>query len=110
MDISAMLSDIKQHIELQVQHGEQLLASHVPALVELAGKIEQDPLVQTAINLVVPEASRQALAGILKTFEVEIQHVEADAKEAAAVAPVPDPEPAPEPVAEPAPEPDAPAA
>lgn len=88
MDLTAMLSDIKSHFE----KGEQLLASHVPALVELAGRIEADPLVQTAINLVVPDASRQALAGILKSFEVEIQHVEADAKTAAAAAAVPAPE------------------
>lgn len=88
MDLTAMLSDIKEHFK----HGEELLASHVPALVELAARIEADPLVQTAINLVVPDASRQALAGILKSFEVEIQHVEADAKAAAAVPPPAEPE------------------
>ncbi len=96
MDLVAMLNDVKAHLE----HGEQLLASHIPGLVDLAQKVAADPLVQTAINLAVPEASRPALAGILKSFETEIQHVEADAKQAALAAAAPaEPSPAPEPPA-----------
>ena len=94
MDVVAMLNDVKSHFE----HGAELLASHVPALVDLAAKIESDPLVQTAINLAVPEASRPALAGILKSFEAELQHVEADAK-TAALAAAAEPSPAAEPAA-----------
>lgn len=92
MDLTEMLTDVKNHFE----HGAELLASHVPALVDLAARIQADPLVQTAINLAVPEASRPALAGILKSFETEIAHVAADAKEAAqaAMAPPAEPEPA----------------
>ena len=93
MDVVAMLNDIKAHFE----HGGQLAESHVPALVDLGTKINSDPLVQTAINLNVPEASRPALAGILKSFESEFQHIEADARAAAlaeAAAPPAEPEPA----------------
>lgn len=82
MDVVAMLTDVKAHLE----HGEALLASHIPGLVDLAEKVSADPLVQTAINLAVPAASRPALAGILKSFETEIAHVEADAKAAALAA------------------------
>ena len=85
MDVVAMLNDVKSHFE----HGAELAASHMPALVDLFAKIQSDPLVETAINLAVPAASRPALAGILKSFEAEIAHVEADAKAAALAAAVP---------------------
>lgn len=82
MGIGEMLSDLKAHLE----HGEQLLASHVPALVEWATKAESDPLVQAAVSLVVPEGTKAMLAGLLKSVEAEVQKVEADATAAAAAA------------------------
>jgi len=83
MDVAALLSDIKSHFE----HGGQLAESHLPALLDLAAKIQADPLVQTAINLAVPVASRPALAGILKSLEAEFAHVAADAQAAALAVP-----------------------
>lgn len=79
MGLTEMLTDVKSHLE----HGEQLLASHVPALVEWATKAESDPLVQAAIGLVVPGATKTMLAGLLKGVEAEVQRVEAEATAAA---------------------------
>lgn len=98
MAIGEMLTDLKAHLE----HGEQLLASHIPALVEWATKAESDPLVQAAISLVVPDATKTMLAGLLKGVEAEVQRVEAEATSAAeakaaadaAAAAAPAPEPA----------------
>ena len=100
MAIGEMLSDLKAHLE----HGEQLLASHIPALVEWATKAESDPLVQAAVGLVVPDATKTMLASLLKSVEADVQKIEADATskaaEAAAAAatpadPAPETEPAP---------------
>lgn len=79
MGMSQMLSDLKEHLA----HGAELLASHVPALIEWAEKAEADPLVQAAIDLAVPASTRVMLAGFLKTFEAEVKQVEADAAAAA---------------------------
>jgi hypothetical protein len=94
MGMSQMLSDLKQHLE----QGGQLLASHIPGLIEWAEKAEADPLVQAAIDLAVPAPTRAMLATMLKSVEAEVQRVEADAA-AAAQAPVTE---APEPGADPA--------
>jgi hypothetical protein len=83
MDVTALLTDVKAHLE----HGAELLASHVPALVELAGKIEADPLVQTAINLAVPETTRSMLVALLKSVEADVAQVTEAAKAAAAAPP-----------------------
>lgn len=90
MDITAMLSDVKTHLE----HGAELLASHVPQLVELAGKIEADPLVEAAINLAVPASTREMLASLLKSVEAEVANVEQAAKAPAPQEPAAEPEPA----------------
>jgi hypothetical protein len=87
--MSQMLSDLKEHLA----HGEQLLASHIPGLVDWAEKAEADPLVQAAIDLAVPASTRTMLAGLLKQVEAEVKQVETDAVAAAAQ---PDPAPAPE--------------
>ena len=84
-----MLQDVKAHLA----QGEQLLASHIPGLVEWAERAEADPLVQAAIDLAVPASTRAMLAGFLKTFEADLQQVEAAAA-AAAQAPPADPAPA----------------
>lgn len=84
--MSAMLSDLKSHLE----HGGQLLASHVPGLIEWAEKAEADPLVQAAIDLAVPAPTRVMLAGLLKGVEAEVARV---AAEAAATAQVPPADP-----------------
>lgn len=94
MGMSQMLSDLKQHLE----QGGQLLASHIPGLIEWAEKAEADPLVQAAIDLAVPAPTRAMLATMLKSVEAEVQRVEADA--AAAAQPPAAPE-APEAPAEP---------
>jgi DNA polymerase IIIc chi subunit len=87
MGVSQMLSDLKAHLE----HGAELVASHVPVLVEWAQKAESDPLVQAAIDLAVPASTRAMLATLLKTVEAEVRQVEA---EAAAAAQQPPAEPA----------------
>jgi hypothetical protein len=73
--ISQMLTDVKDHLE----HGAELVASHVPALIEWAQKAEADPLVQVAIDLAVPPETRAMLAGLLKSVEAEVQRAEANA-------------------------------
>lgn len=98
--ITEMLNDVKAHLE----HGAELVASHVPALVEWATKAEADPLVQAAIGLVVPDATRQMLASLLKSVEADVVQVAAAAKTAAEQAA------AAQPPADPAPEADQPAA
>ena len=89
MGMSQMLTDLKEHLA----HGEQLLASHIPGLVEWAQKAEADPLVQAAIDLAVPAPTRAMLAGFLKSFEAEAQRIEAEAT-AAAQAPLAEAAPA----------------
>lgn len=90
MGMSQMLSDIKQHLE----QGGQLLASHVPGLIEWAEKAEADPLVQAAIDLAVPASTRVMLATMLRSVEAEVKQVEADAAAAAQQPPAPaDPAP-----------------
>jgi hypothetical protein len=87
--MSQMISDLKEHLA----QGEQLLASHIPGMVEWAQRAEADPLVQAAIDLAVPASTRMMLAGLLKGVEAEVQKAEADA--AAAAPAEPDPAPAP---------------
>jgi hypothetical protein len=94
--ISEMLTDLKSHLE----HGEQLLASHVPALVEWATKAESDPLVQAALNLAVGPETKAMLATFLKNAEAEFQRVEADATAKAAEAAAAAAQPAADPPAE----------
>lgn len=89
MGMSQMISDLKEHLA----QGEQLLASHIPGMVEWAERAEADPLVQAAIDLAVPASTRMMLAGLLKGVEAEVQKAEADA--AAAAPAEPDPAPAP---------------
>jgi hypothetical protein len=91
MGISQMLTDVKDHLE----HGAELVASHIPALIDWAQKAEADPLVQTAIDLAVPAATRVMLAGWLKEFETEAQRIEAEAAAAAQPPPVQPDAPAP---------------
>lgn len=74
-----MINDLKAHFE----QGAQLLESHLPGLEEFAGKVANDPLVQTAIDLAVPDTTRVMLAGFLKSVEAEVAKVEADARAAA---------------------------
>lgn len=93
MGIANMLSEIKTHLE----RGGELLASHVPALVEWAEKAESDPLVQAAVNAVLPASARATLAELVKRFEADFAQIEADAKAAAEAAATAPPEPAPDP-------------
>lgn len=74
MGMSQMLSDLKAHLA----QGEQLLASHIPGLVEWAEKAEADPLVQAAIDLAVPASTRAMLAALLKSVEADAKQIEAD--------------------------------
>ena len=69
--LSEILTDLRTHLE----HGAELLASHVPALVELAAHVESDPLVKTAIDLVVPPTTRDMLATLLKSVEADAAQV-----------------------------------
>jgi hypothetical protein len=86
-------TDIKSFFE----RGAQLLESHVPSLVEDAQKAESDPLVQAALSLVVPPATRTMLATLLKSVEADVQRIESEstANAAAAAAAAANPEPAP---------------
>jgi hypothetical protein len=87
MGISQMLTDVKEHLA----QGEQLLASHIPGLVEWAERAEADPLVQAALDLAVPASTRAMLASLLKSVEAEVKQVEADAAAAAQTPPAPEP-------------------
>jgi len=78
--ISEMLTDVKNHLE----HGAELVASHLPALADWAAKAEADPLVQAALSLVVPDGTRVMLAGLLKDVEAEVTKVADEAKAKAA--------------------------
>ena len=84
-----MLAEVKTHLE----RGAELLASHVPALAEWAAKAEADPLVQAAVDLVVPEGTRAMLASLLKSVEADVRQVAdaATAKAAEAAAAPADP-------------------
>lgn len=75
MGISEMLTDVRNHLE----HGAELVASHLPALAEWAAKAEADPLVQAALSLVVPEGTRVMLAGLLKNVEADAQRIASEA-------------------------------
>lgn len=86
MGISQMLTDVKSHLA----QGEQLLASHIPGLIEWAERAEADPLVMAAIDLAVPASTRTMLASLLKSVEADAQQIEAAAT-AAAQAPAADP-------------------
>lgn len=77
-----MLNEVKAHFD----QGVELAASHVPALVEWATKAESDPLVQAAIGLVVPDATKAMLASLLKSVEADVAQVEAGARAEAAAA------------------------
>lgn len=76
MGMSQMLSDLKGHLE----QGGQLLASHIPGLVEWAERAESDPLVAAAIDLAVPASTRTMLASLLKSVEADAQQIEAAVK------------------------------
>lgn len=83
MGISQMLTDVKDHLE----QGAELVASHLPGLIDWAQKAEADPLVQAAIDLAVPASTRAMLAQLLKSVEADVQQVEAaKAAEVAAAA------------------------
>jgi hypothetical protein len=83
MGVSQMLADLREHLA----HGEQLLASHIPGLVEWAEKAEADPLVQAALDLAVPASTRAMLASLLKSVEADAQQIEAAATTAAQAPP-----------------------
>lgn len=83
MGISQMLNDVKSHLE----QGAELVASHLPALVEWAEKAEADPLVQAAIDLAVPASTRVMLASLLKSVEADAKQIEAAATQAAQAPP-----------------------
>ena len=65
MDVTGMLSDVKAHLE----HGAELLASHVPALVELAGRIEADPFVGLAISTALSPEGKAAVSDLIHRME-----------------------------------------
>lgn len=82
MGLSEMVADMKTHLE----HGAELLASHVPGLIEWAEKAESDPLVQAALNAVLPASARATLAELVTKFEADFKQIEADATANAAAA------------------------
>lgn len=96
-----MIGSLEEHLK----HGAELAASHVPALVEWATKVQSDDLVQAAIGLVVPPATRTMLVGLLKSVETEVARVAEEAKAAAAAQAAADAAAAASPAPEPAPEP-----
>jgi len=94
MGVVQMLNDLKAHFE----QGKELLESHLPGLVDLAARLEDDPFVQTAINTALSPGGKAIVTELIGKLEA----LEAD--HAAAGVPAPDP-------ASPAPQdPDAPAA
>ena len=79
MGFSEIVNDVKTHLE----QGAELAASHVAPLLDLAGKIESDPLVQAAANIVVPASSRGMLADFLRAYEADAHATAAAAAEPA---------------------------
>jgi hypothetical protein len=82
VSLSQMLSDVKEWFD----RGSQLAETHIPALVEWAGKAEADPLIQEAIDVVLPASTREMLAGLIKSVEADVKSVEEGAAAAAAQA------------------------
>lgn len=82
MGLSQMVGEVKAHLE----RGGELLASHVPGLIEWAERAEADPLVQAALNAVLPPSARATLAELVTRFEADFKQIEADATAAAAAA------------------------
>lgn len=87
MDLVAMLTDIKDHFA----HGGQLAESHLPALLDVGGRIAADPFVQAAINTTLSESGKSIVTDLVGRLEA--------LEQAHAAAPEPAAEPAPEPVA-----------
>ena len=102
MGLSQMLTDVKDHLA----HGEQLLASHIPALVEWAAKAEADPLVAFAVSSLLPASARALIVDLGTKLEADYAQVTADAQAKAqadaAAAAAPAPEPPADPAADPA--------
>lgn len=65
MDLIAMLSDIKSHFE----HGGALASSHLPALLDLGGKIAADPFVQIAINTALSDSGKAIVTDLVGRLE-----------------------------------------
>lgn len=89
--LTEMLNDVKAHLE----HGAELVASHVPALVEWATRVDSNPLVKTAVAAIeaeLPEGAQQMIANLINEAVTEF------AKLAPPPAPA-DPAPAEEPAA-----------
>ena len=53
------------------------------ALDDIKVFLEGDPLVQAAVNLNVPDGTRNVLAGVLATLEAEVARVTQDAADQA---------------------------
>jgi hypothetical protein len=92
MGFTEIAGELKTHLE---QAG-QMAVSHVAPLLDLAAKVETDPLVQAAVSIVVPETSRGVLAAFLRAYETDTRQIAESAAAAAAAPPA-------EPAAEPAP-------
>jgi hypothetical protein len=110
MSLSADLASIRQHIEAFKNSAEQELAEHLPGAEAVAAKIESDPLVQAALNTVLPDGWKQIAAEFITKLEGLATEAEAQKQAAAAQAaaeataaatappPAPETEPQPDPV------------
>jgi hypothetical protein len=83
MNLSQIANEFKAHFEAVETEAQKYLAEHIPGVLDVADKIENDPLVQAAISLVVPAGTKTMLVGLLKSVEAEVAKVEADATAAA---------------------------
>jgi hypothetical protein len=79
VDLIGMLNDVKSHFE----HGGQLAESHLPALLEVGGKIAADPFVQAAINSTLSESGKSIVVDLVSRLEA----LERDHAAAVAAAP-----------------------
>jgi hypothetical protein len=80
--LSEIVTDVKAHFE----HGKDLLESHLPALVALAGKAESDPLLRFAVDSLLPASARAMLVDLGTKLEADYKQIEADATANAAAA------------------------
>jgi hypothetical protein len=83
MTLTEIANSIRTHFETAKTDAENFLADHVPGIIDVASKIESDPLVQAAMSTVLPAGWKQIAADFISKLEGLATEAEA-AKQAAA--------------------------
>lgn len=96
MQLSQIAAEFKAHFEAVETEAQRYLAEHIPGVLQVADKLDNDPLVQAAVETILPDDVKTMVTNLIKSLESKFPP------------PAPAPEPEPEP-AEPQPEPADPA-